>query len=133
MARRGFGAQEISAALTRLTELSYVDDARFALQRATVLLRDGRLGVEGAHARLLAHGLSASAARVAIDQARRELGFDAYASAKTLLQRRKLFGRPLLPKERARAERLLSTRGFDADVVERLLSERGLDPRDGGD
>lgn len=47
---------------------------------------------------------------------------------KLATERRGLLGRPLGPKERARAGRLLHSRGFSEDVIQRLLGEPSLDP-----
>jgi regulatory protein len=45
-----------------------------------------------------------------------------------VLEGRGLLGRPLDAKERARAGRLLDSRGFSEDVIHRLLGEPSLDP-----
>jgi regulatory protein len=50
-----------------------------------------------------------------------------------VLERQGLLGRPLAPKERARAGRLLHSRGFSEDVIQRLLGEPSLDPSGPGD
>ena len=84
--------------------------------------------------RLFAHGLSEEEARQALSQAEREVGVDPLEAARSLLQRRGLFGQPLEPKQRAKAARLLRARGCaDATIGELLGSEAELDlpPRDG--
>lgn len=130
LARRGFGPEEVSAALARLAQLGYLDDLKFARQRAHVLLRDGKLGKEGVLRRLLAHGLPEALARSALEEVAAELSFDSLSAARALLERRGLAG-DLAPRERARAARLLRSRGFAAEVAERLLGDAALDPPPG--
>jgi regulatory protein len=78
--------------------------------------------------RLEAHGLGGKEAREALTAASGAVEFDALATARQVLERRGLLGRPLEPKERARAGRLLHSRGFSEDVIHRLLGEPSLDP-----
>ncbi len=134
LGRKGFAEAQQEAVLARLGELGYVDDVRFARDRASALLRSGRLGPRAVLQRLSAHGLSEEQARQALTHAEREVGVDPLESARSLLKRRGLLGPPLEPKQRARAARLLRARGFaDATVEELLGSEAELDlpPRDG--
>jgi len=121
LARKGFSEDVAHATLARLAELGYLDDARFARARAESLLSAGRLGEASVRERLLAHGLSESEADAALADAKAEVGFDALASGRTLLQRRRLWGRPLDEREKAQAARFLTARGFSEDDVERLL------------
>lgn len=123
LARRGFPEGELAQVLLRLGELGYLDDARFARQRAATLLRDGKLGPAAVLQRLVAHGLPEPEAKAALEEARQEAGFDPLAAARALLERRDLWGRVLTEAERARAARMLAGRGFSEDVVERLLGE----------
>lgn len=131
--RRGHAEEELGAAFSRLEELGYLDDQRFAASRAAMLLRDGRLGPAGVKARLIGHGLSEELCAAAVRQAQEELRFDSTQAATEFLTKRRLFGRPLDSKERARAARLLSTRGFEQELIERLLAQAVLDPEVGGD
>lgn len=133
LSRRGFPAGEVSQALSRLAELGYLDDARFAQHRALSLLRDGKLGPLAVMKRLAAHGLSDRVVRRALADASAELGFEPLSAARALLERRGLAGERLSPKERAKAARLLTARGFDEEVVSRLLGEVALDPAHDGD
>ncbi len=118
--RKGFPPEAIAQALARCAELGYLDDARYALQFASSLLRGGKLGPESVKARLLAQGIAPDDARRALEQASRELAFDPLDAAWALLVRRGLSGE-LDERGRAKAARLLRARGFSADVVERLL------------
>lgn len=126
--RKGFSAQVQEQVLERLKGYGYVDDAGFARERATSLLRRGRLGPQGVLQRLQAHGLPGEEAREALAAASGALEFDALAAARQVLERRGLSGRPLAPRERARAARLLHSRGFPEDVIQQLLGDPSLDP-----
>src|SRR5262245_3006113 len=76
LTRRGFGESERQAALSKLASLGYVDDERFARDRAEALLRGNRLGPQAVLQRLQVHGLSPEQARQALNAARGELQFD---------------------------------------------------------
>jgi regulatory protein len=130
LTRKGHPLPAISAALERVAALGYLDDARYARARATAMLREGKMGPAGVAQHLRARGIPAEVARSALDDAIRELEFDAEATARALLERRGLHGRPLTDRERGRAARVLAARGFSAAVAERLLGEAAgsLDP-----
>lgn len=128
LARKGFSEAVCDAALSRVEALGYVDDTRFAQARAASLLSGGKLGPAAVLQRLEAHGLGEGTARQALAQVSGELDYDALATARAVLEKRGLLGRPLEPKARARAARLLASRGFSEDVVHRLLGEAPLDP-----
>jgi regulatory protein len=126
--RKGFSARVQEEALEKLQGYGYIDDARFARERATSLLRRGKLGPRAVLQRLQAHGLESEVAREALSTASGAVEFNPLTAARQVLERRGLFGRPLEPKERARAGRLLYSRGFSSDVIQRLLGEPSLDP-----
>jgi len=121
LSRKGFSDDVAQSTLSRLMQLGYLDDLRFARARAASLLSAGRLGEASVRARLLAHGLSDSEVDSALKDAMSEVGFDALAAGRALLLRRRWWGRTLDAREQARAARFLSSRGFSEDVVERLL------------
>ena len=132
LARKGFAESQQDSVLSRLTELSYIDDARFARDRASALLRNGKLGPRAVLQRLCAHGLTEDEAKQALAEAERALGLDPLATARSLLERRGLSGRPLPLKEQAKAARLLRARGFADGTIEQLLgAELDLGPQDG--
>ena len=132
LARKGFAESQQDSVLSRLTELSYIDDARFARDRASALLRNGKLGPRAVLQRLCAHGLTEDEAKQALAEAERALGLDPLATARSLLERRGLSGRPLPAKEQAKAARLLRARGFADGTIEQLLgAELDLGPQDG--
>jgi len=128
LGRKGFSAQVQEEVLEKLQGYGYLDDARFARERAASLLQKGRLGPQAVLQRLEAHGLAGEVAREALATAAGSVEFDPLAAARKVLEGRGLLGRPLLPKERARAGRLLHSRGFSEDVIHRLLGEPSLDP-----
>ena len=82
--------------------------------------------------RLTRHGLSEDQAKRALAFASAELSFDPLAAARALLVKRGLDG-ALSPRERARAARLLNSRGFADDVVARLLGDPALETPAGDD
>lgn len=126
--RKGYAASVRDEVLARLQGWGYLDDERFARDRAASLLGKGRLGPRAVQQRLEAHGLGEDAVRQAVATASHEVEFDALATARQVLERRGLLGRPLSPRERARAGRLLDSRGFSEDVIHRLVGEASLDP-----
>jgi regulatory protein len=129
LSRKGFPEDAVEATLRRLSELGYLDDARFARAKAVSLLGAGRLAEASVKQRLVAHGLSEADAEAAVQQAREEVGYDAQAAGQALLERRGLWGRTLDEREKARAARLLSSRGFSEEQVDALLRQASaLDP-----
>jgi len=133
MARRGLAESVQDAALSRLEELGYVDDSRFARDRASALLRNGKLGPRAVLQRLRGHGLPEEQARQALADAERGLNFDPLEAARLVLHKRGLSGRTLEPQEKSKATRLLHARGFADGTIEQLLglSELDLGPEDG--
>ncbi|MBJ6765325.1 regulatory protein RecX [Myxococcaceae bacterium JPH2] len=126
--RKGYAAPVRDAVLERLLALGYVDDERFAQERARALLERGKFGPRAVLQRLQAHGLAPEVARRAVGAASGEVEFDAEATARQVLTRRGLLGRTLDAKEVARAARLLTSRGFSPDVIRAVLGHPSLDP-----
>jgi regulatory protein len=109
------------------------DDARYARARAESLLREGKMGPQAVTQHLRARGIPAEVARSALEDAERELDYDADAAARALLERRGLYapGRALTDKEKGKAVRALAARGFSAAVAERLLGAALDSPPEG--
>ena len=126
--RKGFSEPVREKALAQVEGWGYLDDERFARERAAVLLQRGKYGPRAVQQRLEAHGLSREAAREAVATASGEVEFDAEAAARQVLERRGLLGRTLEPRETARAGRLLVSRGFSSDVIQRVLGDAALEP-----
>ena len=114
--RRGYPEPEIEEALTRATALGYLDDSRVAQRKARAELQAGWAG-EALLARLTLAGLEESTARVAMQDAIDEAGWSALPAARKLVAARKLEG--------AKAARFLASRGFEEDVVERVIGRGG--------
>ena len=130
LTRRGYSARTQDEALERLRGWGYLDDARFARERATSLLSRGRLGPRAVLQRLEAQGVDAEAARAALGEAREAVAFEPLQAARQVLEKRGLLGpgQPLDARGRARAARLLHGRGFSEDVIASLLGQGALDP-----
>jgi regulatory protein len=128
MTRKGFSPRVQEETLQNLQEYGYVNDARFARERAASLLARGKLGPQAVLQRLEAHGLGGEVAREALASASETVEFDPLTAARQVLEGRGLLERRLGLKERARAGRLLSSRGFSEDIVQQLLGEPSLDP-----
>jgi len=67
--RKGFGADDIGTALERCKALGYLDDNRFARQRAKSLLASGRAAGPRLLAELKQQGIAEDLARIAISEA----------------------------------------------------------------
>ncbi|MBM7114685.1 regulatory protein RecX [Archangium primigenium] len=126
--RKGFTEPVCERALARVAELGYLDDTRFARNQAELLLGRGRHGPRAVEERLLAHGLSPEAVSDAVASVSGELGFDPERAARQVLAQRGFAERVLPPKERARAARLLFSRGFSEELIHRLLGDATLEP-----
>jgi regulatory protein len=112
LAQRGYSQSEIDAAVERAQALGYLDDTRVAQRKAAVELQAGWAG-EALLGRLLNTGLEEAAARAAIKETIAESGWKALEAARKLVAARKLAG--------ARGARFLASRGFEEDVVERVI------------
>lgn len=109
--KRAFTAAEIEAAISRATELRYLDDARVARRLAVAALRDGWVG-EVLHARLTAKGLDERTSCQAISDAITELEWKEGPAAEALVKKRNLAG--------VKAARFLASRGFSEDLCNRF-------------
>lgn len=116
--RRGYSQAEIDGALERARALGYLDDRRVATKKAKDDLRAGWVG-EALLARLIATGLDEAVARGAVKDAIAESGWIALDAARRLVAARKLTG--------AKAGRFLASRGFEEDVVERVIGSGGAE------
>src|SRR5260370_39398273 len=80
LTRKGFSAREQELAFVGLERFGYLDDARFARQRALILLERGGLGRKAVLERLRAHGLPEEQARRAVAESGAELEVDGAAA-----------------------------------------------------
>lgn len=125
--RRGFPAEAVAAVLARCRELGYLDDARFARDRAEALLRQGRAVGSRLEADLRAHGVPDDLARDAAAAAGREYAEEEVLS--TLLARR-FPGFSFLEagdRERLRVVNFFLRRGFSLSQVLNILNGREAD------
>ncbi|MDX9709567.1 MAG: regulatory protein RecX [Trichloromonas sp.] len=84
--RKGFTEEEIAATLERCREYGYLDDARFARQRAQSLVGSGRAVGGRLRAELKQQGIDEELARQAADEAENNIGCDQLLAE--LLERR---------------------------------------------
>jgi SOS response regulatory protein OraA/RecX len=106
----------VAAAVARVAELGYLDDARVAAERARLGLTEGR-SRQGVIARLVAQGVDEGVAAAAVQAGAEALGHDDEAVARALVQKRRVTG--------AKAARLLAARGFDEDLIARVVDPSG--------
>src|SRR5690349_23468348 len=66
LARKQHPPAAVAAALERVQELGYLDDARYARARAESLLREGKMGPQGVTHHLRARGIPEGLARSAL-------------------------------------------------------------------
>lgn len=119
--RAGFEAPVIDAALARLRDLRFLDDAAYAEARAETLLSRGRFGPAAAEQRLAAEGVVEATAAAAVRAACGPRDERALAR-ECLASRRPALSPEASPAERARAARFLLGRGFSEETVRDVLS-----------
>jgi regulatory protein len=120
--RRGFGDDEVEAALNRLAAAGELDDERFAHRYAEDKRTLSGWGAERIRDALLAKGIDGATADAALAS---DSHADQVERARVLLVRR---GRPLTDNaERQRALEYLARRGYDYEIVYEAVS-RTRDP-----
>lgn len=121
--RKGYGEEEIAAVLGRCRELGYLDDARFARERARRMMAAGKGVGPKVLADLAAHGVSAGEARAACEEAAAENPPEDVL--RNLLQRRYpgLDFAAADDRERRRVVNYLLRRGFSLPLVLSILKE----------
>ncbi len=127
---KGFDQTSIDDALQRCLELGYLDDARYALQRATSLMTQGRAVGPRILADLRQRGISEELACQALDKAREAC--DEEELLTSLLQRRfPDFSYNSAPaKERQRVVHFLQRRGFSISHIMNRLTRKGFETND---
>ena len=127
---KGFAPERIDSALQRCLELGYLDDARYALNRATSLMNQGRAVGKRVLLDLRQHGVNEEIANRALQLAR-EVCDEEQLLASLLERRFANFNYDSAPaKERRRVVHFLQRRGFTIDRIMVQLTRRGLDTRD---
>jgi regulatory protein len=119
---KGFGPAACRAALERCRDLGYLDDARTAKAMVDSLRRRG-LGVHRIRAQLRDKGVAAPVIAELTDQD--DDPSQALAAARAACDRRRAhFERESDPaRRRAKIYRFLLSRGFEADIIHRLLAQ----------
>ena len=127
---KGFDQAHIDDVLQRCLDLGYLDDARYALNRATSLMSQGRAVGPRIMLDLKQRGISKEIACQALDKAREAC--DEEELLTSLLQRRfPDFSYDAAPaKERRRVVHFLQRRGFAISSIMDQLQRRGLETND---
>jgi regulatory protein len=130
LADKEFDPERIEAVLKRCLELGYLDDARYALNRATSLMNQGRAVGKRVLLDLRRHGINEEIANRALQLAREACDEDQLLAS--LLERRFAnFNYDSAPaKERRRVVHFLQRRGFTIDRIMAQLTRKGLETRD---
>ena len=125
MTDRGFDPEQIDTALQRCTELGYLDDVRYAVNRATCLMRQGRAVGHRVLVDLRQRGIDAELAEQALSAAREACDEDRLLSE---LVRRRFpdFDYQAAPAgDRRRVIHFLQRRGFTIDRIMPQLTRKG--------
>ncbi len=127
---KGFDPDSIDKTLQRCLEFGYLDDARYALNRATSLMVQGRAVGPRILADLRQHGIAEELACQALDQAR--AAHDEGEMLRLLLERRfPAFDYNSAPaKERRRVIHFLQRRGFSLSRIMAQLTRKGIAEHD---
>ncbi len=120
MARKEVAPEEIAACLDALAEQGLQSDARFAESFVRTRVLRGQ-GVRRIQSELFQRGVEQSVQRQALADVVAQENVDWFALAADTLARR--FQTPGdTPKERARRERFLASRGFEFDQIRHALA-----------
>lgn len=121
--RKGYSAEEVNAAVERCRELGYLDDQRFARQRARNLLASGRAVGPRLLAELKQQGVAEDLAQTAATEAADEIDPDRVLSQ--LLRKRFADFRyaEADDRQRRRVIQYFMRRGFSLSRVLSLLKE----------
>lgn len=124
---KGYSAKNIETAVKRCREMGYVNDAGFALERARILMRNGRAVGHRVLADLRRHGVDEAVARAALEQASRE--FDEEVLFSNILERRftHFSYRTADDLERRRVVSYFLRRGFSLPQVLSLMNSKDYD------
>ncbi|RJO68062.1 MAG: regulatory protein RecX [Myxococcales bacterium] len=114
--KRGYAPEDVAAALTKLGQLAYLDDSRFARALAREFMGRRMRGEGYVLAKLRGAGISEAVAQNAVAEARGEI--DGPAQCRALAEKKLVSLREADPKRRRdKLARFLSGRGFAADMV----------------
>lgn len=123
---KGYDLADVDLALERCEELGYLDDARFARNRACQLMAQGRAVGPRILGDLRQHGIDDDVAAGALDQAR--AAYDETELLSTLLERRfPGFNYHSAPdREKRRVIQFFQRRGFPLGCIMAQLTRKGI-------
>lgn len=122
--RAGAGEGEIGWTCERLLQQGYLDDAAYARQVARARAIAGGVSRRRVVTVLRQKGIAAEVAAEAIDAALADVEIDEYGAARSAAQKRLRALASLEPqKRRQRLYAYLARRGYEQDVIRRVLSE----------
>ncbi|MDU4959710.1 MAG: regulatory protein RecX [Sporomusaceae bacterium] len=113
LAQRAYPADEIDAALTRLSERGYLNDTAYCADLAASLWQSGRWGRQGVIGQLRRHGLPMPLIRDMVNSLDRQQELPHALS--------QLDKRGFASGDKAKAARFLDARGFSFGVIEQAL------------
>jgi regulatory protein len=121
--KKDFSPSSIEAALQRCRDLRYVDDARFALERARSLMRSGRAVGRRILIDLRARGVNEAAALAAIEEAERECSEEELLADLRRLRFPDFSYASADDRQRRRVVNFFLRRGFPLSLVLSFLKE----------
>ena len=121
--KKDFSPSSIEAALKRCGDLGYVDDARFALERARSLMRNGRAVGRRILADLRARGVSEAIALAALEQAQGECSEEELLADLSRLRFPDFSYADADDRQRRRVVNYFLRRGFPLPLVLSFLKE----------
>ena len=122
LARKGFGPDDVEAALDRCAELGYLDDRATADRFVQLRAEERGWGPRRLAAELRQRGVGEGLAEEASRLSPQQLA-GALRAALRLAERRRSEGWWRVGRERARMVSSLVSRGFDADDADEAISE----------
>jgi regulatory protein len=127
---RGFESTRIEEALHRCLELGYLDDARFAFNRATSLMNQGRAVGPRILADLRRHGISPEIADQALEQAQESCDQNQLLNSLMLKRFPDFDYDSASLKERRRVVHYLQRRGYPLSRIMDQLTRKGFTEQD---
>ena len=119
---RGFDGAVVDEVLTRLREISYLDDARFAAACARERVLRRGYGFSGAMHKILEAGVAREIAETAIKDLRGEVD-EKELCMKAAMKKAALLNETDRTKFREKVRRHLAGRGFEFEVIQDVVEE----------